>query len=81
MNKNQNQISTLTTRMNGNQVYLHLLVSIATPIRSPYGQITNVKLSMECQSSVLLFSSHVIDANENFRFIQKKLKGDNSNPL
>ena len=28
-----------------------------------------------------MLSSQAIDANGNFRFIQKKLKGDNSNPL
>ena len=52
----------------GSQVYFYLLVFIVTML-------------VKCLWNVVLLSSQVIDANGNFRFMKKKLKGDNSNPL
>ena len=59
--ENKNQISTLTTRMNGSQVYFHLLVFVVT-------------MSFKRWRTVVLLSSQMIDANENFRFIKKNWK-------
>ena len=59
--ENKNQISTLTTRMNGSQVYFHLLVFVVTMLFKRW-------------RTVVLLSSQMIDANENFRFIKKNWK-------
>ena len=59
--ENKNQSSTLTTRMNGSQVYFHLLVFVVTMLFKRW-------------RTVVLLSSQMIDANENFRFIKKNWK-------